>query len=87
MSVLLLSTLGGLQPPTQQLSHAYAPIGGVPGTSRVPHLQIQEVDIVVMVLMIENNPNIFLLTHYPLLMILDELNLVQSVTVIFDKRL
>lgn len=37
------STLGGFQPQTQQLSHVDAPISGVPGPGRVPHLQVQEV--------------------------------------------
>lgn len=37
------STLGGLQPQTQQLGYADAAISGVPGPSSVPHLQIQEV--------------------------------------------
>lgn len=51
MSVCLLlrslSTLGGLEPETQQLCHANAPVRGVPGASSVPHLQIQEVHIYV----------------------------------------
>lgn len=37
------SSTGGLEPETQQLRHANAAVGGVPGARRVPHLQIQEV--------------------------------------------
>ena len=41
------SSLGGLQPKTQQLSYANAPISSVPWPSSIPHLQIQEVHIFV----------------------------------------
>lgn len=37
------STTGGLEPEAQQLRHADAAVGGIPGARRVPHLQIQEV--------------------------------------------
>lgn len=41
------SAPGGRQPEAQQLSHANAPISGFLGPGRVPHLQIQEVHILV----------------------------------------